>query len=56
MIYKAQGLNKYWGPDSRLYRASFLPLLSYKEDLNAIYTYFKATFHHSYYVVRRIRP
>lgn len=56
MIYKTQGLNKYWGPDSHLYQGFFLPLLSHKEDLNVIYAYFKATFHHLYYVVRRIRP
>lgn len=56
MIYKAQGLNKYGGPDSHLYQASFVSLLSHKEDLNAIYIYFKATVHHCYYVARRIRP
>lgn len=56
MIYRAQGLNKYGGPDSHLYQGPFVPLLSHKEDLNVIYTYFKTTFHHSYYVVRRIRP
>lgn len=56
MIYKAQGLNKYGGPDSHLYQATFVSLLSHKEDLNAIYIYFKATVHHCYYVARRIRP